>query len=295
MSMEVYRTVADFRAACDELRARGEKLGLVPTMGALHEGHLALVDHARSLGSKPAVTVFVNPTQFGPQEDFDVYPRTLERDLSLCSERGVWAVFVPTVEEMYPPGEATRVQVSRLTEALCGARRPGHFDGVATVVTKLFAVAGSCVAVFGRKDYQQLQVIRRLAKDLLLPVDVVGFPTVREPDGLALSSRNAMLGPVDRQRALVIAQALSRAHGRYLAGERGVRAVRVPVIAELEEAGFRIDYVELADADLLVPFPDNAEIPGRALLAVAVFLGSTRLIDSLVLGEDPPPIRLEDA
>jgi len=289
MSLRVERTVADFRAACDAVRARGERLGLVPTMGALHEGHLALVEHARSLGTVVAVTIFVNPTQFGPSEDFDRYPRPIEHDLELCRSRGVWAVFLPPVEEMYPRGEQTRVHVSGLTDALCGPRRPGHFDGVATVVAKLFAVAGPCVAVFGRKDYQQLQVIRRLAMDLLLPVDVVGFPTVREPDGLALSSRNAYLSEDERRRAPAIAEALRGAVRRFQAGERRAAALRVPVADALEKAGFRLDYVELTTPDSLVPYADDALVPERALVAVAAFLGKTRLIDNVVLGEESGP------
>lgn len=289
MSLTVCRTTAEFRDACNRLRGRGERLGLVPTMGALHEGHLALVDHAKSLGATVALTIFVNPTQFGPTEDLHAYPRPIEKDLEFCRSRGVWAAFVPPEEEMYPKGERTRVRVTGLSDALCGPRRPGHFEGVATIVAKLFAVAGPCIAVFGRKDYQQLQVIRRMVLDLLLPVEVIGYPTVRERDGLALSSRNAYLNEVDRRKAVAISRALADAVQRFRGGERQAENLRAPVEAALLQSGFRIDYVELASADELVPFSSDARVPERALLAVAAFLGTTRLIDNVVLGEDPSP------
>jgi pantoate--beta-alanine ligase len=292
MSPEVVHTVAEFRAACDRVRAEQRRLGLVLTMGALHQGHLQLVDSARTRADRVAVTLFVNPTQFGPNEDFQKYPRTLERDLALCKARGVELVFVPSVEEMYPPGERTRVQVLRLVDVLCGPKRPGHFDGVATVVTKFFAAAGPCVALFGRKDYQQLQVIRRLAVDLLLPVEVIGHPIVREADGLAMSSRNAYLSPEERGQAPLIARLLSQASIDFSAGERSAGALRQPLAAALEQGGFRLDYVELVTADDLVPIADSERLPERALLAIAVYLGHTRLIDNIVLGEDPPPILL---
>lgn len=290
MSLAVHRTVAEFRAACDALRASGARIGLVPTMGALHAGHLALVERAKSLGTVPAITIFVNPTQFGPKEDFAAYPRPLERDLELAREHGVALAFVPSVEEMYPPGDRTRVRVAGLTDVLCGPRRPGHFEGVATVVTKLFAVTGPCVAIFGRKDYQQLQVIRRMVRDLLLPVQIEGVATQREPDGLALSSRNTYLDPSERRRATAIAQALGAAVRRFEAGERRAEAIRKPVLEALERAGFRIDYVELVGADELEPIADSDTLPSRALLGVAAFLGRTRLIDNVVLGEDPSPV-----
>jgi pantoate--beta-alanine ligase len=176
----VHRTIAEFRAACDAVRAGGARLGFVPTMGALHAGHLHLVRVARRHAERVAVSIFVNPTQFGPNEDFARYPRNLERDVELWASAGADLVLAPTPAEMYPPGEKTRVRVAQLTEHLCGPFRPGHFEGVATVVTKLFAIAGACTAVFGRKDSQQLKVIERLARDLLLPVQVVGEPTVRD-------------------------------------------------------------------------------------------------------------------
>lgn len=290
MSIVVHRTVAEFRQAANALRQRGGRLGLVPTMGALHAGHLSLVHEARIRASEVAVTIFVNPTQFGPNEDFDRYPRTLERDVELLREAGAAHVFAPPVSEMYPEGERTRVSVSGLTAALCGPHRPGHFDGVTTIVSKLFAVAGECVAVFGRKDYQQLKVIERMARDLLLPVEVVGLRTMREPDGLAMSSRNAYLSSEERERALALARALSSAVHAFAGGERGVAALRAPALSILAAAGFRLDYATLADADELTPLSDDAGSGERAVFAIAGFLGKTRLIDNVVLGEDPAPI-----
>jgi pantoate--beta-alanine ligase len=285
----IVHTVAELRAAADAVRARGERLGLVPTMGALHEGHRTLMREAARRANVVAVTIFVNPTQFGPKEDLTRYPRDLDGDVEKCRAEGVALVFAPSVGEMYPAGERTRVHVSGLTEHLCGASRPGHFEGVATVVTKLFAAAGPSVAVFGRKDYQQLQVIRRMARDLLLPVEVVGHPTVREADGLALSSRNVFLSADERRRALAIPRALAGAVQAFREGERRAGALREPVLRELAASELRADYVALADADELQPFPDEATVGDRALLAVAAFCGSTRLIDNVVLGEETGP------
>jgi pantoate--beta-alanine ligase len=281
-------TVAGFRAACERARGQG-RLGLVPTMGALHRGHTSLISAAKERASVVAVTIFVNPTQFAPSEDFEKYPRMLEADVEKCGAAGASLVFAPSVGEMYPPGDATRVRVSGLTEHLCGRSRPGHFEGVTTVVAKLFAIAGPCVAVFGRKDYQQLKVIERMTRDLCLPIEIVGRPTVREPDGLALSSRNAYLSAETRARAVVIPRALSAAVARFLAGERDARTLREPVVKALEEAGLRPDYVELSDPETLVPFSDDTRVGDRALLALAAFADKARLIDNVVLGEDDPP------
>jgi pantoate--beta-alanine ligase len=289
-SFFVARSVAEFRSACDDVRASGETLGLVPTMGALHAGHLALVAEARRHATRVAVTVFVNPTQFGPNEDLAKYPRPLEKDLALCREAGVSLVFTPPEAEMYPVGEATRVHVARLTDSLCGPFRPGHFDGVATIVSKLFAVAGPCVAVFGRKDYQQLAVVRRMVKDLLLPITLIGFPTVRDADGLALSSRNAYLSAEERTRALSVPRALSAVVHAHENGERNVGELRRLALRHLEPAATRIDYLTLADADDLGPLADTATLGERALVATAAFVGKTRLIDNVVLGEDPAPL-----
>ena len=288
--LTLHRSVAEFRQATNAVRSAGQRLGLVPTLGALHEGHLSLVREARSRASQVALTIFVNPTQFGPNEDFARYPRTLERDLELCREAGVSHVFAPDASEMYPQGERTRVRVSGLTEALCGPLRPGHFDGVTTIVSKLFAVAGECVAVFGRKDYQQLKVIERMTRDLLLPVEVVGLRTLRDTDGLALSSRNVFLSAEERQRALAIPRALSGAVAAFERGERRVGVLRAAAHELLAAAGIRLDYATIAEADDLTPFADDAPSGDRALFAIAGFLGKTRLIDNVVLGEDPAPI-----
>ena len=290
MSAPIYHRVADFRAACDAVRKSGARLGFVPTMGALHAGHLSLVEVARRHAEHVAVSIFVNPTQFGPNEDFERYPRNLERDVELLASAGADLVFAPTAAEMYPPGERTRVNVSGLSEHLCGPFRPGHFQGVATVVSKLFAVAGPCTAVFGRKDYQQLKIIERLARDLLLPVQVVGEPTVRDVDGLALSSRNAYLSAAERQRALSIPRALAGAAARFAHGERRAGALLEPVRALLQQAELRLDYADIADADQLFPLSMDDVVADRAVIAVAAFCGTTRLIDNLVLGEDPPPL-----
>ena len=233
----------------------------------------------------------MNPTQFGPHEDFARYPRNLEADVERCRAAGAALLFAPPTAEMYPQGERTRVRVSGLTDALCGPHRPGHFEGVATVVTKLFAIAGACVAVFGRKDYQQLKVIERMARDLFLPVDVVGYHTVRDADGLALSSRNAYLSADDRTRALALVRGLSAAARGFGVGERRVGALRKLALAEIEPAASRIDYVTLADPETLEPLPDEATAGERALLATAVFVEKTRLIDNLVLGEEESPLR----
>jgi pantoate--beta-alanine ligase len=286
----VATTAAAFRAACDAVRAEGRTLGLVPTMGALHEGHLALVDEAARHANVVAVTIFVNPTQFGPNEDFSKYPRVLERDLELCRGRGVAIVFAPPASEMYPEGEQTRVRVEGLATHLCGPFRPGHFEGVATVVAKLFALAGACTAVFGRKDYQQLKVIERLARDLLLPVSVVGHPTVRDPDGLALSSRNQYLSNTERERALGVARGLSAAFRAHADGERGAGELRRQALGFIEPVASKIDYVSVADPERLSPFGGDARVGERALVAVAAFVGTTRLIDNLVLGEDKDPL-----
>jgi pantoate--beta-alanine ligase len=290
MMLTVHHAVGEFRAAANAARAAGKRFGLVPTMGALHEGHLSLVRKALEHADVVAVTIFVNPTQFGPNEDFARYPRTLERDVELCREAGVSHVFAPDASEMYPAGERTRVQVSGLTAALCGPHRPGHFDGVTTVVSKLFAVAGECVAVFGRKDYQQLKVIERMTRDLLLPVEVIGFKTLRDADGLALSSRNAYLTAEERARALAIPRALSAAVHAFARGEHRVGILRGATLGALESAGIRLDYATVADAEELVPFSDSAQLGERALFAIAGFVGKTRLIDNVVFGEDPAPI-----
>jgi pantoate--beta-alanine ligase len=279
------RTPEEARAACDAARARGERVALVPTMGALHEGHLALVEEARKHASFVVCSIFVNPTQFGPNEDFAQYPRDLDSDLRKLG--GASAVFAPEAAAMYPLGDETRVHVGPLAAHLCGPHRPGHFEGVATVVTKLFAIAGACTAVFGKKDYQQLAILRRVATDLFLPVNVVGYPIVREKDGLAMSSRNAYLSADERLRALALSRGLSAAARAFAAGERNAGTLRGLALGEVEPAATSMDYVTIADADALVPYDETAEIGPRAVIAIACRIGKTRLIDNLVLGEDP--------
>jgi pantoate--beta-alanine ligase len=275
------------RRACDEARTKGRRVGFVPTMGALHEGHLSLVREARKHADFVVCSIFVNPTQFGPNEDFAKYPRDLAGDVDKLE--GVDVVFAPRPDAMYPRGERTRVRVDGLTEHLCGPHRPGHFEGVTTVVAKLFSVVGPCAAVFGKKDYQQLAVLRRMTIDLFFPVEIIGHPIVREADGLAMSSRNAYLSAEERGRALGLSRGLRAAANAFQRGERSAGRLRRLALAEIEPAVTSIDYVTVADADALTPFADDADVPDRALLAGACRVGATRLIDNVVLGEDPPP------
>ncbi len=288
--MQVLREPLEFRRACDDARARGLSVGFVPTMGALHEGHAALIREARKHADFVAVSVFVNPTQFGPNEDLARYPRTLEKDAEMCGAAGASIVFAPTDKTMYPPGDETRVRVGATAAELCGAFRPGHFEGVATVVTKLFSLAGACTAVFGRKDYQQLQVIKRFTADLFLPVIIIGLRTVREPDGLAMSSRNAYLSPEQRLAALAIPRGLTAAARAFAAGERRAGALTALARAEVAPIATSIDYVDAADPDALRVLGPSETVSDRALLALAIRLGGARLIDNMVLGEEPPPL-----
>ncbi len=279
---------ADFHRACEQARREGKRVGVVPTMGALHEGHLSLVREAQRRGADfLAVTVFVNPLQFAPEEDYGRYPRTLDADVERCRALGVDMVFAPASEAMYPPGFQTHVEVGALTERWEGAHRPGHFRGVTTVVAKLLVLTGSSVAVFGRKDYQQWKVIAAMARDLALPVEVVGHPIVREPDGLALSSRNRYLDTKDCERALGLVAGLRAAAAAWSSGERDAAALEGHVRTPLEARTDRIDYVAVADPETLEPLEGRAK--ERALIAIAAHVGGTRLIDNLVLGEDPSP------
>lgn len=288
--LALYRDVQSFRQACNQARSAGHRVGLVPTMGALHSGHLSLVQEARRRGATwVAATIFVNPTQFGPNEDFAKYPRDLEGDTEKLRTVGADAVFSPPVESMYPPGDRTRVRVNDLTEVLCGPHRPVHFEGVATIVTKLFSITGTCTAIFGKKDYQQLQVIKRLVSDLLLPVDVIGYPTVRESDGLAMSSRNAYLSAEDRQKALAIVTGLRAAYDLFASGERSAKVLREAARSPIEQVARSIDYVDVAGADDLAVFDDSSQVTERTVLAVAAHVGNTRLIDNVVFGEDKRP------
>ncbi|NRA02630.1 MAG: pantoate--beta-alanine ligase [Myxococcales bacterium] len=275
--------IRELQCWADAERAARRRIALVPTMGALHEGHLALVHAAGAWADRVVVSVFVNPTQFGPDEDFERYPRDLERDCELLGEAGADLVFAPTVDEIYPPGDVTRVEVQRLSRGLCGASRPGHFLGVTTVVARLLLAAKPHVAVFGMKDYQQLAVIRRMERDLHFGVEIVGVPIVREPDGIAMSSRNTYLSPVERRQARALYAGLCEARARFESGERRagalIEAVRLRVGKEpLAE----IDYIELCATDDLEPVES---VEGQALLALAVRFGETRLIDNLILEE----------
>ncbi|WP_304190566.1 pantoate--beta-alanine ligase [Phenylobacterium aquaticum] len=278
----VVRTVADLRRQVSAWRQAGERVALVPTMGALHEGHLSLVNLARSKADRVVASVFVNPTQFAPHEDFDAYPRDEARDGALLAEVGCDLLYAPPVAEMYAAGFSTTVTVAGVSEPLDGQARPTHFAGVATVVTKLLLQCGPDVAVFGEKDYQQLQVIKRLAADLDIPVEVVGAPTARAADGLALSSRNAYLTPAERQAAPALARALGRAAERLRAGDP-VEAVEAEGRAALEAAGFaRIDYFEARSAADLSRMGPGA-LTGETRLLAAALMGKTRLIDNLAV------------
>ena len=277
------QTLTTNTATTQYVRTCSRPLGLVPTMGALHEGHLALVRRARAENATVAASIFVNPTQFGPQEDLATYPRDMERDLALLEAEGVDLVYAPTPEEVYPTGFDTWVEPGALADKLEGAVRPGHFRGVATVVTKLFNVITPDRAYFGQKDGQQLAVIRQLVRDLNLGVEIVAVPTVRAADGLALSSRNAYLTPEQRAAAPVICRALSEARELWLNGEQDAETLRKATrnILEAEPLIQEIDYVSVADATSLV---ELERVDGPAMLSTAVMLGQTRLIDNVLLG-----------
>ncbi len=269
------------KAACREFARNGKTLGFVPTMGALHAGHLSLVRAAKSRCHATAVSIFVNPLQFGPSEDLAKYPRTLERDIALLEEAGVDLLFLPSVEEMYPAGAKTKVLVEELSSKLDGASRPGHFLGVSTVVNKLFEIVRPDLAFFGQKDAAQVAVLRKMVRDLDMDVELVVCPIVREKDGLAMSSRNAYLTPEQRQQALVLHRALMRVQTAADRGEREAETLRhigEQVIAE--EQGARLDYFAIVDPETLDPVHDM----GRgALVAVAAYVGTTRLIDNIFL------------
>lgn len=277
----VLRTSEELRADVRGARRAGHVIACVPTMGALHRGHTSLIEAAAAAGTHVVVTIFVNPTQFGPAEDFANYPRDEAGDLRVCAAAGAHAVFLPSAAAMYPPGAATRVRVGGLTDGLCAVHRPGHFDGVATVVTKLLNLVQPDRAYFGLKDYQQYLVIRRLVRDLDLPVQVIGCPTVREADGLALSSRNAYLSPTERLQAGVLYRALCAARDSVREGITDAAALRRELEALILSAGPAvIDYVELVDPETLRPL-DPLRPP--LLAALAVRIGRTRLIDNLLI------------
>ena len=279
--MTVCTTIQEIRAVSRAARRDHKRIGLVPTMGALHEGHLSLVRAAKVAADVVIVSIFVNPLQFGPTEDFSRYPRTLERDRDLLAKEGVDLVFVPSVEEMYRSREATFVNVEGLSERLDGKSRPGHFRGVATVVAKLFHIVEPDVAFFGQKDAAQVAIIRRMVSDLNLAVEIVVCPIVREADGLAMSSRNAYLDPSQRAQALVLYRSLMRVQEAFEAGERSARQLAAEGRAVFaEEPCVQLDYFEIVNPETLEAVE---EVGGGALVAVAAYVGSTRLIDNVVL------------
>jgi len=285
--VKLIHSISEMRRFSREFRNKGTRLGLVPTMGALHEGHLSLVRTAKAKSDVVAVSIFVNPTQFGPNEDFTRYPRDLGKDCELLEREGVDVVFAPNAEEMYPEQPslssepATWVTVEGMSDRLCGKSRPGHFRGVATVVSKLFNIVEPDVAFFGQKDAAQVAVIQRMVRDLNIPVQIEVCPTVRESDGLALSSRNAYLNPDERKMALVLHASLQRAQKLFGDGERNA----AKIAAEAKKAfvwqpAVRLDYFEIVDPDTLDPI---TTVKNRSLVAVAAFVGSTRLIDNILL------------
>jgi pantoate--beta-alanine ligase len=277
--MKIVESVAGMKALSREWRKAGRTIWFVPTMGYLHEGHLSLVRESRRSAGVTVVSIFVNPTQFGPNEDLEKYPRDLEKDAAYLERAGVDVLFHPAAAEVYPSGYRTFVAVEGLQDKLCGRSRPGHFKGVATVVLKLFEMVGPDFAFFGAKDAQQVLIIRRMARDLDLDVEVVTCPLVREPDGLALSSRNAYLSPEERKAALALSIGLRGAERAVAAGERDAAKIVAGLRAVLEaEPLARIDYVAAVDPETLEPV---AEMRGDVLVALAVFIGSTRLIDNV--------------
>ncbi len=280
-AMKICETIEDMRAACRAARHGGRRLGFVPTMGALHEGHLSLIRAARVACDVVAASIFVNPTQFGPNEDLARYPRDFERDLDLLAKEGVELLFAPSVEEMYPAGAVTWVTVEGLSSKLDGRSRPGHFRGVTTVVAKLFHIVEPDAAFFGEKDAAQLAIIRRMVRDLKFPVEIVGGATVRQADGLAMSSRNAYLDSAQRQQALVLHRALMRVKKLWESGERDAAKLLAAGHGEIAaEKSVRLDYFEIVDPDDLDPVENLAR---GALVAVAAFVGTTRLLDNILL------------
>ncbi len=277
---QVARTPAEVRAWTATMRAAGKRTALVPTMGALHAGHMTLVDTARQHAGAVLVSIFVNPMQFGPKEDFSAYPRPFENDCALCAAKGVDLIYAPTPATMYPPGFQSHVEVEQLTQGLCGAARPTHFRGVTTVVMKLLNIALADVAVFGEKDYQQLQTLKRMALDLDHPTAILGAPIAREPDGLAMSSRNVYLSAAERQAAPAIVQSLRAAQARVRAGERDAARLVAEMSAAQSAAGGRIDYVQIVDPQTLQPL-EMLERSARVI--VATWFGRARLLDNMDL------------
>ena len=279
--MEIIRSVPGMQRRAEELRLQGKRIGFVPTMGYLHEGHLSLLDLVRRHSDVAVMSIFVNPTQFGPNEDYEKYPRDFERDERLARERGCDILFYPSVAEMYPEPYRTYVNVEEITEVLCGASRPGHFRGVATVVTKLFNIVKPHVAAFGQKDAQQAIVIKQMVRDLNMDLEILVGPIVREPDGLAMSSRNKYLSGQERKDALVLYRSLQRAQELIAAGERDAAKIKAEMEAIIRSVPTsRIDYVEIVDTTNLRPLE---RLEGEVLIALAVWIGTTRLIDNVMV------------
>lgn len=280
-SPQILSTIAELRECCADMRRRGRRIGLVPTMGALHEGHLSLARAANAECDATFVTIFVNPTQFGPHEDFGRYPRTLERDRELLAQERVAWVFVPSTEQLYPPGCSTWVEPSRVSLPWEGVCRPGHFRGVATIVLKLFQLIPADVAFFGQKDFQQCRVIETMVRDLNIPITIRRCPTVREPDGLAMSSRNRYLSAEERERALALSRALRAGKQLIEGGECDARFIQDRMREVLLAAGIdQIDYVGIADPETMEALD---EVGARAVLLIAARVGQTRLIDNCLL------------
>lgn len=282
--MRILASVTEMQATALAWRRQGRRIGFVPTMGYLHEGHLSLIALARQQADVVVVSLFVNPTQFGPHEDFERYPRDWERDRQLCEKAGADILFAPATGDMYAPGATVVVDEDQLSRMLCGASRPGHFRGVLTVVAKLFNLVQPDVAVFGQKDAQQLRLIRQLVRDLNFPVTVIAAPIIREPDGLAMSSRNKFLSPEERRQALCLSRALRLARDLYRRGERRSETLKSEMTSLISaHAATRLDYLAIQEPDTLLPL---AEIGTDALIALAVWVGQTRLIDNLLLPDD---------
>ncbi len=287
--MLTIRTLEELRRLVAVPHDAGRTVAFVPTMGFLHEGHLSLVRRARRLGAFSVVSIFVNPAQFGPGEDLESYPRDLDRDSALLSALDVDVLFLPQVEDVYPDGHCTWVDVEGITGGLCGATRPVHFRGVATVVVKLLNMVQPDAAYFGRKDFQQLRIIERAVRDLNMPVAIKGCPTVRDADGIALSSRNEYLTDEERGRARAIPEALAEAARRHEAGERRAGAILDGLGEKLAAAADSVDYFDLFDAETLAPVGGADNVPDEPLVALALHIGRTRLIDNTQLGVDDPP------
>ncbi len=279
--MEIIETVSEMQMMSDAFRAAGQTIAFVPTMGFLHEGHLELMRVAKQNSDKLIVSIFVNPTQFGPNEDYEQYPKDTEGDLEKARGVGVDVAFMPTAKEMYPEGAQTKIRVERVTDHLCGLSRPGHFDGVTTVVAKLFNATKPHIAVFGQKDYQQLQVVSRMVIDLNMDIQIVGVPTVREPDGLAMSSRNSYLSPEERKSALSLKKSLELADKMFQEGERDAKVIKKAIESLIQGYPFtNIDYVSICNPDTL---EEIGTLEEESLLALAVRVGATRLIDNCVI------------